>query len=158
MKKRFNTVAVGGTFDEFHKGHRILLETAFKVGKKVIIGLVTDDFAQKMKKPHEIAPFAVRLEELKAFLRRHNWRDQGEIVPLYDPYGPAATSTSIEAIVVSQETLPGAHRINNERKINALPALEVITINMVLAENRTPISTTGIRRLEMDREGHLLQR
>jgi pantetheine-phosphate adenylyltransferase len=157
MKKRFKTVAVGGTFDEFHKGHRVLLETAFEVGKKVIIGLVTDDFAQMMKKPHEIAPFAVRLEELKAFLRRHNWLDQGEIVPLYDLYGPAANSTSIEAIVVSQETLPGAHRINKKRQINSLPALKIITINMVLAENRNPISTTGIRRLEMDREGHLIQ-
>ena len=157
MRKRFKTVAVGGTFDEFHKGHRILLKTAFKVGKRVIIGLVTDDFAQKMKKPHEIAPFAVRLEELKAFLRRHDWLDQVEIVPLYDLYGPASNSTSIEAIIVSQETLPGAHRINKKRKINGLSALEVITINMVLAENRNPISTTGIRRLEIDREGHILQ-
>ncbi|MCK5631389.1 adenylyltransferase/cytidyltransferase family protein, partial [Candidatus Bathyarchaeota archaeon] len=64
MKRRFKTVAVGGTFDEFHKGHRILLEVAFEIGDSVIVGLVTDDFAQKMKKPHEIAPFAVRLEEL----------------------------------------------------------------------------------------------
>jgi len=156
LKKRFETVAVGGTFDEFHKGHRILLEAAFAVGTRVIIGLVTDDFAQKMKKPHEIAPFAVRLEELRAFLRRHNWLDRGEIVPLYDLYGPASTSTSIEAIVVSQETHSGAHRINKKRRINGLPALEVITIDMVLAENQNPISTTGIRRLEMDREGHLL--
>jgi cytidyltransferase-like protein len=157
MKKCFKTVAVGGTFDEFHKGHRILLKTAFKFGKKVIIGLVTDDFAQKMKKPHEIAPFAVRLEELKAFLRRNDWLDQGEIVPLYDLYGPAANSTNIEAIIVSQETLTGAHRINKKREINGLSALKVITINMVLAENRNPISTTGIRRLEIDREGHILQ-
>jgi len=157
LKRRFKTVAVGGTFDEFHKGHRILLEVAFEIGDSVIVGLVTDDFAQKMKKPHEIAPFAVRLEELRAFLRRHDWLNRVEVVPLYDLYGPASTSTSIEAIVVSQETLPGAHRINRKRRINGLPALEVITINMVLAENQNPISTTGIRRLEMDREGHLLR-
>lgn len=158
LSERFKIVAVGGTFDEFHRGHRALLETAFGVGKRVLIGLCTDDFVEKMGKPHEIAPFAVRLEELKGFLRKHGWLERAEIVPLYNPYGPALADKQIEAIVVSLETEPRAREINEKREIANLRPLEVIVIDMVLAENRDPISTTGIRRLEIDHEGRLLKR
>lgn len=155
--EKIKTVAVGGTFDEFHKGHRVLLKKAFETGEKVLIGLCTDDFVERMKKPHEIAPFAVRLEELKGFLRKHGWLERTEIVPLHDPYGPASTSKRIEAIVVSRETELRAREINEERETSNLPPLSVIVIDMILAESCDPISTTRIRRLEIDREGRLLK-
>jgi len=68
---RFKVVGVGGTFDEFHKGHRALLTKAFEVSERVIIGLATDAFAQKMGKPHKVAGYGVRLEELKDFLGKN---------------------------------------------------------------------------------------
>ncbi|UCH31701.1 MAG: pantetheine-phosphate adenylyltransferase [Candidatus Bathyarchaeota archaeon] len=157
MSKRFKVVAVGGTFDEFHKGHRVLLKTAFEIGQRVMIGVCTDVFVEKMKKPHEVAPFAVRLEELKSFLLKHDWLERSEIVPLHDSYGPASTSKKIEAIVVSQETKQGAISINERRKAKCLPTLSVIIIEMVLAENCNPISTTRIRCLEIDHEGRLIK-
>lgn len=157
LSKTFKIVAVGGTFDEFHKGHRALLKTAFEIGEKVLIGLCTDDFVEKMRKPHEVAPFAVRLEELKGFLRKHGWLERAGIVPLYDPYGPAATNKRIEGLVVSQETELRAREINEKRRVSNLPPLSVVVITMVLAENCDPISTTRIRRLEIDREGQLLK-
>ncbi len=158
MSKPFKFVAVGGTFDEFHKGHRVLLERALKIGEHVLIGLCTDDFVQKMLKPHKIAPFAVRLEELKGFLLKHGWLDHAKIVPLYDAYGPALTNERLEAIVVSEETEARAHEINRKRIEMNLQPLHIIAIRMVLAQNCKPISTTRIRRLEIDREGRLLKR
>lgn len=151
-------MAVGGTFDEFHKGHRTLLKTAFEVGEKVMIGLCTDTLVEKLGKPHEIAPFAVRQEELKSFLIRHGWFERAEIVPLYDAYGPALTNERIETIVVSRETEARAREINEKRRANNLPPLSIVVIEMVLAENCDPISTTGIRRLEIDHEGRLLKK
>ncbi|MEM3613348.1 MAG: adenylyltransferase/cytidyltransferase family protein, partial [Candidatus Bathyarchaeia archaeon] len=65
--KRFKVVAVGGTFDELHKGHKALLLKAFEVGEQVLIGLCTDDFVAKMNKPHIVASYEERLKELKAF-------------------------------------------------------------------------------------------
>ncbi len=158
MARRFKTVAVGGTFDEFHKGHRALLIEAFDLADKVLIGLCTDDFVDRMKKPHAIAPFAVRLEELKSFLGKNGLLDRAEIVPLHDPYGPALNSTTIDAIVVSKETARRADEINSKRRANNLRPLDVVAIEMILAENSSPISTTRIRRLEIDREGRILRR
>ena len=42
-REGFNLVGLGGTFDFIHEGHQLLLQTAFQVGKKVVIGLSTDE-------------------------------------------------------------------------------------------------------------------
>lgn len=156
-QKKFRVVVVGGTFDKFHRGHRTLLMKAFEVGKHVIIGLCSDTFAKKLKKPHVTASYKKRLKEVKAFLRKHNFLKRAEIIPLNDPYGITLSGGCIEAIVVSKETERRAREINEKRKAKGLPSLNVIVIDMVQAENNVPISTTRIRRKEIDREGRLLK-
>jgi len=158
LKRKFRVVGVGGTFDELHKGHRSLLEKAFEIGDLVWIGLSTDEFAKKLRKGHEIAPYESREAELKCFLKKRDFLPRAKITPLEDPYGPALTSREIQAIVVSRETESGARKINSMRRENGLPPLEVIVIDMIPAENFVPISTTRIRRGEIDREGRLLKR
>jgi pantetheine-phosphate adenylyltransferase len=155
--KKFRKVAVGGTFDELHKGHRILLVKAFEVGEIVLIGLCTDEFVKKMGKPHVTAPYEARLKELQAFLKKSSLSGKAEIIPLNDPYGKTLTDRCIEALVVSEETEKIAIKINQKRSEAQLPQLEIVTIHMVPAENCKPISTTRIRKGEIDREGHLLK-
>ena len=155
--KRFRKVAVGGTFDELHKGHRILLTKAFEIGKHVVIGLCTDEFVKKMNKPHVTAPYEERLRELLTFLKESNLSDKAEIIPLTNPYGNTLVDTCIEALVVSEETEKIALKINQKRNQVRLPLLTIVTISMVPAENYKPISTTRIREGEIDREGHLLK-
>jgi len=155
--KKFRKVAVGGTFDELHKGHKILLNKAFEVGERVLIGLCTDEFAGKLGKPHITAPYRARLNELKNFLETSDLINKAEIIPLEDPYGNTLTDKCIEALVVSQETEKVAILINQKRIEAKLLPLTIITISMVPAENYKPISTTMIRRGEIDREGHLLK-
>ena len=155
--KKFRKVAVGGTFDEFHRGHKVLLMKAFEVGEHVLIGLCSDEFVKKMGKPHVTASFEDRLKELKAFLEALNLSDRAEITPLNDPYGATVTDKCIEALVVSQETEKIATKINQKRSEAQLPTLTIVAISMVPAENRKPISTTRIREGEIDREGHILK-
>ena len=155
--KKFRKVAVGGTFDELHKGHRMLLVKAFEVGEIVLIGLCTDEFVKKMGKPHVTAPYEVRLKELQAFLKKSSLNGKAEIIPLNDPYGNTLRDKCIEALVVSEETEKIAIKINQKRSEVQLPPLTIVTIRMVPAENYTPISTTRIRQGEIDREGHLLK-
>ena len=157
MKKKFDEVGVGGTFDELHRGHKTLLLKAFDVGEHVLIGLCSDDFVAKLAKPHQVAPYDRRLVDLRAFLRERSWLHRATIVPLSDPYGPTLLKGSIEALVVSKETEPTAMEINERRRRAGESALKIVTIDMVPSENHTPISTTRIRRGEMDREGHLLK-
>ena len=159
MEKKFKNVAVGGTFDEFHKGHRALLMKAFEVGEKVLIGLSSDEFAEKLRrqKNHVIACYEKRLAEIREFLKQHDFLERAEIIPLNDAYGVTLSHGCLDALVVSQETEYMAQEINKKREKKGLNPLRIIVIEMVPAENCVPISTTRIRHGEIDREGHLLK-
>ena len=156
MEKKFETVAVGGTFELFHSGHRVLLMKAFEVGNRVLIGLCSDDFVKKMRKPHGIASYAKRLEDLENLLKKNGVLERAEIRPLDDAYGITLSDKRIDAIVVSEETEPRARQINEKRKSMGLSPLPIITVNMILSEDHYPISSTRIWFEEIDREGHLL--
>ncbi len=155
--RKYKTVAVGGTFDELHRGHKTLLMKAFEIGDQVVIGLSTDEFAKKMMKPHAVATYEERLKDLQSFLLEHSWAKRAKIVPLNDSLGPIAKSDGVNALVVSRETETTAAEINRKRKERQLPSLKIEVINMVPSENHIPISTTRIRSGEIDREGHVLK-
>jgi pantetheine-phosphate adenylyltransferase len=158
MRKKFRTVGVGGTFDELHKGHRALLTEAFEVGERVIIGMSTDEFVTMMGKPHLTASYAQRLRELKSLLEERGLLQRAEIIPISDAYGGVLLSNGpIEALVVSRETEPTAVKINEKRREIGLKPLQIVVIDMIPSENHSAISTTRIRRGEIDREGHLLK-
>jgi len=46
----FSLIATGGTFDIIHRGHLTLLSDAFAISEKVIIGLTSDELAEKKGK------------------------------------------------------------------------------------------------------------
>ena len=149
-------MGIGGTFDLFHSGHLALLIKAFEVGNRVLIGLCSDGFVEKLRKPHRIASYAKRLEELKKLLRENGFLERAEIMPLDDAYGITLSERRIDAIVVSEETEPRAREINEKRKNMGIPPLPIITVHMILSEDNYPISSTRIWFEEIDREGHLL--
>ena len=156
--RKFKKVAVGGTFDELHKGHRVLLQKAFEIGDRVLVGLCADEFAKQLAKPHVTASYEERLEELKAFIANLNNSGRAEIIPLNDPYGPTVTDRCIQALVVSEETRLIADKINKLRIGKSLEPLSIVVVKMVPSENCAPISTTKIRRGEIDREGRLTRK
>ena len=152
----FETVAMGGTFDLFHNGHQALILKAFEIGNRVLIGLSSDAFLKKMRKPHTIASYAQRLEELKTFLRTNGFLERAEIIPLNDAYGVTLSDRRIEAIVVSKETEPRAHEINEKRKSLEMSPLPIVAVKMILSDDHYPISSSRIWFEEIDRDGNLL--
>ncbi len=156
--RKYRKVAVGGTFDELHRGHKALLGKAFEVGDRVIIGLSSDEFVAKMSKPHKTAPYAERQSELQAYLNEMGLADRSEIVPLYDSYGLTIKGDGLQALVVSSETAKIGKAINDLRQKAGVPPIDIVAVDMVEAENNTPISTTRIRHGEIDRNGHLLSK
>ncbi len=155
--KQFKKVAVGGTFDELHRGHKTLLVKAFEIGDHVVIGLSSDALAKKMSKPHVTASYEERLKGLEVFLANLGLWSRAEVVALDDSYGSAVKDPCIQALVVSEETKPTALKINELRAKSGLPLLEIFAVTMVPSQNCTPISTTRIRKGEMDTEGRLLK-
>ena len=155
--KKYREVAVGGTFDQLHRGHKALLAMAFKVGEKVVIGLSSDEFVTKMGKPHITANYFERKKDLTSYLTEIGLVDRAEIVPLKDPYGLTIKGKGLEALVVSKETARTASSINEARQKAGIPPLEIVAVDMIQAENNTPISTTRIRSGEIDRNGHMLK-
>ena len=160
MEKRIPLVTIGGTFDVLHKGHWVILEEAFNVAEQVLIGLTTDDFVRRMKKSHPVDCYDKRLEELEKFLNEKAFRERAEIVPIDDRFGPTIGDSSprfeIDGIVVSEETEPGAEEINKIRVKEGKKPLLIVVVSMVLAEDGKPISSTRIRRQEVDRYGRLI--
>jgi pantetheine-phosphate adenylyltransferase len=152
----FKTVAVGGTFDTLHRGHRKLLSKAFEVGSFVLIGLSSDKFLTELRKPHKIASYEKRLIKLKKFLEIKGLLERTEILPLNDSFGITLSDNRIEAIVVSEETEPRANQINERRIGLGFLPLPIVTVKMALSEDHYPISSTRIWFEEIDEDGNLL--
>jgi len=153
--KRFRLVGLGGTFDILHKGHEVLLRKALAAGDRVQIGVTSDQFVKRMKKPHNVDLYGVRVEGIRRFLQNENALERTEIVAIEDEYGTAATSLDMEALVVSKERFRVAKRINKLRRDSGLRPLELIEAQMILAEDRGPISTSRIRKGEITRTGEI---
>jgi pantetheine-phosphate adenylyltransferase len=155
--KNFKKVAVGGTFDELHRGHKILLMKAFDTGERVAIGLSSDALVSDLAKPHITATFNERQDLLKAWLEKKGLSSRAQIIQLFDAFGSTVKDPEIEALVVSEQTLPAAQKINEQRRKAGFLSLKIVTVSMVPSQNCAPISTTKIRRGEIDHEGRLLK-
>lgn len=135
-----------------------MLRRAFRMGRRVLIGLTANNFVKKLRKPHEVDSYPLRKMEVEGFLREHGFSSRARITTLHDPYGPTVRSPEMEAIVVSRQTEPVARRINKIRRRKGLRPLRIVSIGMVLAEDFRPISSSRIRKGIIDREGYLVRR
>ncbi len=149
----FDKGILGGTFDFIHRGHKDLLETAFKVAAEVTIGLTTDEFAMKRRKIAHV--YEERKASLTAFLNSRGFAGRYHLVPISDPVGPALGDYDV--LIVSEETLPGAKLVNEARANAGIKKLILVVVPMALAYDKKPISSTRIREGEIDEEGNKVE-
>jgi len=149
---KYKTVATGGTFDHLHRGHMALLSRSFEVGEAVVIGVTSDAFARKEGKNPDQS-YTERVRALEAFIRKAFPGRRYIIAKLDDYFGPGIASPDVQAIVVSRETAKRVGIANALRKKKGYPPLETDVVDFVLAEDSKPISSTRIRKGEIDTEG-----
>ena len=150
--KKYNKVAVGGTFDKFHDGHKKLLSTAFELGREIEIGVTSDAFGGLKG---DIDSCKVRMGNLKAFFSD---KSNFVVVPLEDPYGTTIYDGDFDAIVVSEETEPTAVEINEIRVSKGMKPMDIVVVSFVLAYDGTPISSTRIRSGEINQSGNFIEK
>jgi len=155
--RRYKLVALGGTFDVLHAGHRHLLSEAFKLGDTVLIGVTSDRLVVTLHKKHQVRPFSNRVRELRRFLKTRRWSSRVRISMLREPYGPAARREKLEALIVSKGTLASGRRLNRLRRQNHLPLLDLHVVDLFRAADGKPISTTRVKNGEIDLQGRLLK-
>ena len=150
----FKKVVIGGTFDVLHRGHEKILEAGFQISDSVVIGLTSDEFANRFR-AMETSPYGERRKGLDDFLR--GFGKPFEIIKIDDAYGIATIDPDTDCIVVSEETLLRAQEINAVRFKKGLGKLSIVVIPLVLADDGNPISGERISGKEIDSEGKLLK-
>ena len=150
----FDLVAMGGTFDVIHSGHMALLNKAFSISSKVIIGLSSDQLATKKGK-NPANDYSKRLSLLKSVIEKSFPNSAYEISKLENDFGPAVIEGSVKALVVSEETSNKGLLLNELRAERNLHPVKIVVVPMVLAEDGKSISTTRIKNSEIDGSGNL---
>jgi pantetheine-phosphate adenylyltransferase len=162
---QYPVVAIGGTFDHLHAGHKLMLSVAALLAMERIVVGITDEggmLKQKQFKEH-IESWAKRAQNVQTFLTAFSPSHIAiEIVKLTDPYGPTTAIEGISALVVSHETLDGGRAskgsclannclVNRIRRDNGISELELITVDLInihvrgIAESK--LSSTLLRSL-----------
>ena len=154
--KEFKKVAVGGTFDHFHVGHEYLIKTALSIGEQVLIGLTTDKLLQTHPKKDTLQSYFCRKKAITRFLESQCAAKLARIVPLHDFFGSSIRDPEIDALVVSTESQHRASVVNEIRLKKGFKPLQLIVIDLILAKDENPISSTRIRNNEIDRFGNIL--
>tara|TARA_B100001029_G_scaffold142227_1_gene121787 strand:- start:966 stop:1409 length:444 start_codon:yes stop_codon:yes gene_type:complete len=146
---------MGGTFDILHVGHKNLLARASLEGDEVLVGLTTDEKARVSRESEVLNSYEVRKENLESYLNSEGFLEKFIIVPLNNDWGPSVIDKDFDAIVVSEETKKTADKINSIRASEGKNQLSVIVVPLVLADDGQLISSSRIRKQEIDSKGKL---
>ena len=155
--RRFKVVALGGTFDYLHKGHRALLDEGFEIGRTLLIGIVSDALAHSLGKVPE-QHYNARFMGVAEYVAKNHWGASFRLFQLQEPFGPLAVDPKVEAVVVTPDSFDRGMQANLVRAKAGLGPVHVVLVPLVLAEDGVRISSTRIRSREIDSEGRLLTR
>ena len=146
---------MGGTFDILHVGHKALLNRAAKEGKRILIGLTTDERARQGRSVENLNSYAMRKQNLETLLSSLGFLEKFEIVPLNNDWGPSVIDEDFGAIIVSEETKATAENINKIRNKDGKSELKIVVVPMLKSADDKYISSSRIRDKKIDSEGNL---
>jgi pantetheine-phosphate adenylyltransferase len=156
---QWDLVAVGGTFDRLHAGHRLLLSAArYLCREHLYIGVSGEALLAQKRARDQLQSFAARSVAVECFVNQlgcllpHLDPVNVHVVELTDVAGPTATHPLLQALVVSEETASGADEINAQRREKGLSTLAVVQVPVLWKTTRQgqrlKVSSTWLRQVQ----------
>ncbi|GKT36798.1 hypothetical protein ADUPG1_009699 [Aduncisulcus paluster] len=144
---KFNKVALGGTFDRLHDGHRALLSAAVHLTKddgSIVVGIASGSLLSKKEHKKLIQPIEKRIFSAKSYLHAVSESKPIKIIPtpLYDRTGSLVTDPEIDCLIASEETASAIGFIDSERKKKFFPDLTYAIIPILMNEHGQKISSS----------------
>jgi cytidyltransferase-like protein len=157
----YDSVAVGGTFDGMHYGHRKLLTLAISSvlpnTGRLTIGITTDEMLKQKEFSDLIPKLDERIKGVRKFVDTlaPGMKNQVKIVPILDKFGPPGSASDsgvyndkndFDALVLSHETLETGRMLNKHR----VEELDMEPLKL-LCTRRTEaygMSSTTLRRIK----------
>jgi cytidyltransferase-like protein len=160
----FDHVAVGGTFDGMHYGHRKLLTLAVSsvspTTGKLTIGVTVDDMLTKKAYADQIPDLQERMDGTRDFIYRlaPGIKNRVKLLPISDAYGPPGTiehGTDFDALVLSHETLENGCKLNEYRT----RTLGLRPLALLCTRRTEPhgMSSTALRRRKWEKRQRTLR-
>lgn len=151
----YKHAGMGGTFDRLHQGHKALIQTALSSSDSITIGLTVDNFSDHKSLHQIIHSFEDRQKQLENYLSEMKQLSRVSITPLKDIYGPTILDSSIDCLIVTDQTYKGAEKINIKRLELNLPTLPIIKAELIKDEQDLYLSSTRIRQGIVNRLGEV---
>lgn len=154
-------VAVGGTFDRLHAGHRLLLAVAaLACTRTCYVGVTGDKLLASKANAHLLDSYEHRSVAAKEFLESVRPRLRVEMSALLDPAAPpkAATMADITALVISRETATGGAKLQQMRRDHGIEeALDLVLVDLVGAPSQAAdapkLSSSALRSMDATNGG-----
>ena len=147
-----NYVALGGTFDRLHPGHKMLLtQAALATAKKLRVGITGPKLLVNKKNAEMLQSFEDRCQAATDFLRTLRPDLDLEVVELEEKSGGTNAIAEVDAMVVSPETAPVLDVINKERQEKGFKDMAPVVIEFLGGDsNETRISSSKLRQIEIN--------
>lgn len=146
----YDRVAVGGTFDRLHAGHRLLLAASALVATHTLfIGVTAAALLANKQHAALLQPYDARVAAATAFVAAVRPGLAVDTGALVDPAAPTAADVdpTMRALVVSAETLAGGDRINAGRVAAGMAPLALVVVGLVREREGgdDKVSSTALR-------------
>eukprot|EP01028_Stygiella_incarcerata_P012607 TRINITY_DN79362_c0_g1_i1.p2 TRINITY_DN79362_c0_g1~~TRINITY_DN79362_c0_g1_i1.p2 ORF type:complete len:171 (+),score=45.63 TRINITY_DN79362_c0_g1_i1:213-725(+) len=151
--RQYSRVALGGTFDRIHAGHKMLLDLAVSAvtdhpDSTLYIGLADGPLLERKSLKELIQPWEDRRQQIIDYVESARHPSFHMMIwSLFDRFGPTIDIPELEALILSKETLEGGEAINTIRVERGMKPLDLIVLDDVFVEGLR-ISSSELRKRE----------